>query len=150
MSEKLGAFSPVSGRPIRTLVIEDNLMFCYFVRDSLMRHYPGEFEVGEAHSLADGLNLLKSQPFDVLLLDLGLHLVQFKHRLSITLDPNEAMNRLLDRDRRAAIGVWYLKILNEPWYGEDGVDSRDVSDVLLGLHIVLSFNVPAPDPVARE
>ena len=80
-----------------------------------------------------------------MLLHLGLHLVQFKHRLPITLDPNEAMNRLLDKDRRAAIGVWYLKTLNEPWLGEDGVDSRDVSDVLLGLHIVLSFTVPAKE-----
>ena len=79
------------------------------------------------------------------LLHLGLHLVQFIHRLPITLDPNEAMNRLLDRDRRAAIGVWYLKILNEPWTGEDGSDSRDLTDVLLGLHIVSSFAVPAPE-----
>ncbi|MEI8234721.1 MAG: MFS transporter [Verrucomicrobiota bacterium] len=72
-----------------------------------------------------------------LLLHLGLHMVQFMHRLPITLDPNEAMNRLLECDRRAAIGVWYLKILSEPW--GKGADSRDHIDILLGLHVVLSF-----------
>ena len=82
-----------------------------------------------------------------LLLHLGLHLVQFMHRLPITLDPNEAMNRLLECDRRAAIGVWYLKILNEPWRIENQQDSRDHIDVLLGLHIVLSFTDPTPEAV---
>jgi len=85
-----------------------------------------------------------------LLLHLGLHLVQFMHRLPITLDPNEAMNNLLERDRRAAIGVWYLKILNEPWRGEKETDLRNHIDVLLGLHIVLSFTDPTPDPIAQE
>ena len=82
-----------------------------------------------------------------LLLHLGLHLVQFIHRLPITLDPNEATNRLLERDRRAAIGVWYLKILNEPWDGEAGDDLRDLTDILLGLHIVFGFTVPVTDSV---
>jgi len=77
-----------------------------------------------------------------LLLHLGLHLVQFMHRLPITLDPNEAMNRLLECDRRAAIGVWYLKILSEPWNEGKRSDLRDNIDVLLGLHIVLSFADP--------
>ena len=92
-----------------------------------------------------------------MLLHLGLHLVQFMHRLPLTLDPNEAMNRLLERDRRAAIGVWYLKVLNEPWPVQEqpGTDSRDVSDILLGLHIVLSFTTPVPveamaEPVIAE
>ena len=76
-----------------------------------------------------------------LLLHLGLHLVQFMHRLPITLDPNEAMARLLECDRRAAMGVWYLKILNEPWLADNSQspDHRDLTAVLLGLHIVLSF-----------
>jgi len=69
-----------------------------------------------------------------LLLHLGLHLVQFVHRLPISLDPHEVMQKLLDRDRRAAIGIWYLKILNEVW-AIDGADSRAPADVLLGIHI---------------
>jgi len=81
-----------------------------------------------------------------LLLHLGLHLVQFIHRLPITLDPNEAMNRLLECDRRAAIGVWYLKILSEPWGGGKEGDTRDNADILLGLHIVLSFTDLTADP----
>jgi len=85
-----------------------------------------------------------------LLLHLGLHLVQFMHRLPITLDPNEAMNRLLECDRRAAIGVWYLKILSEPWREGKGADSRDRVDILLGLHIVLSFTDPTPDLFIAE
>ncbi len=80
-----------------------------------------------------------------LLLHLGLHLVQFMHRLPITLDPNEAMNRLLACDRQSAIGVWYLKILNEPWGDGKRPDSRDSIDILLGLHIVLSFTEPSPE-----
>lgn len=85
-----------------------------------------------------------------LLLHLGLHLVQFMHRLPITLDPNEAMNRLLECDRRAAIGVWYLKILSEPWRTGKEADSRDHIDILLGLHIVLSFTDPTSDIVEAE
>jgi len=50
------------------------------------------------------------------------------------------MNRLLECDRRAAIGVWYLKILSEPWCSGKEADSRDNADILLGLHIVLSFS----------
>jgi hypothetical protein len=56
------------------------------------------------------------------------------------------MNQLLERDSKAAIGIWYLKILNEPWPNQKigGADNRELSDVLLGLHIVLSFTVPSP------
>jgi MFS family permease len=70
-----------------------------------------------------------------LLLHLGLHLVQFKHRLHLTLDPEQAMQNLMELDRQAAIVVWYLKILNEPWWA-NGLDLRDGTDVLLGIHIV--------------
>ncbi len=80
-------------------------------------------------------------------LHLGLHLVQFIHRLPLTLDPNNAMQNLLERDRRAAIGVWYLKICNEQW-GTDGADTRDLTDILLGLHIILSFTSPRPAAAA--
>lgn len=85
-----------------------------------------------------------------MLLHLGLHLVQFMHRLPITLDPNEAMNRLLECDRRAAIGVWYLKILSEPWNQGGASDSRDETDILLGLHIVLSFTDPSHEGALTE
>ena len=74
-----------------------------------------------------------------LLLNIGLHLVQFRHKLPLTLDPNRAMSQLLERDPRSAIGVWYLKILNEPWCEATGGDRRAPGDVLLGLHIVLAF-----------
>jgi len=70
-----------------------------------------------------------------MLLHLGLHLTQFIHRLPVVLDPNDAMNNLLELDRRSAIGVWYLKILNEKWE-INGRDSRELTDILLGLHIV--------------
>lgn len=73
-----------------------------------------------------------------MLLHLGLHLVQFVHRLPVVLDPHEVMQGLLERDRRAAIGIWYLKILNEPWE-IGGADSREPADILLGLHIVSSI-----------
>ncbi len=76
-----------------------------------------------------------------LLLHLGLHLIGFIHPLPFTLDPNKAMEQLLERDRRAAIGIWYLKICNEPWTGS-GQDTRDGTDILLGLHIILSFTTP--------
>lgn len=85
-----------------------------------------------------------------LLLHIGLHLVQFIHRLPITLDPNEAMNRLLERDRKAAIGIWYLKIVNETWPVKEHADSRDLSDILLGIHIVLGATVLVSAPAAAE
>jgi MFS family permease len=73
-----------------------------------------------------------------LLLHLGLHLVQFKHRLQLTLDPDQAMQTLMEKDRQAAIVVWYLKILGEPWkVGE--ADLRNGTDLLLGFHILCSL-----------
>jgi len=73
-----------------------------------------------------------------LLLHLGLHLIQFIHRLHLTLDPNQAMLNLMERDRQAGITVWYLKILDEPWMIQ-GSDARDSSDILLGIHIITSL-----------
>ena len=97
-----------------------------------------------AHRQIETLQMLETAYHDEqparcaeLLLHTGLHLVQFMHRLPLTLDPNEAMDRLLACDKRAAVGIWYLKILSEPWGKEN--DLRDNTDVLLGLHIVLSF-----------
>ena len=72
------------------------------------------------------------------LLHLGLHLIQFIHKLPITHDPAEAMNNLIARDRQAAIGIWYLKILGEKWI-VSGKDARDPTDILLGIHLVGSI-----------
>ncbi len=76
-----------------------------------------------------------------LLLHLGLHLVQFLHRLQLTLDPEQAMQNLMEKDRPAAIAVWYLKILAEPWEIE-GRDFRDSTDLLLGVHILAGLLAP--------
>lgn len=87
-----------------------------------------------------------------LLLHLGLHLVQFMHRLQLTLDPETAMHNLMQRDRQAAIAIWFLKILHEPWM-VDGVDQRDRTDLLLGLHILASLtsaNRPQPSSSPEE
>lgn len=72
------------------------------------------------------------------LLHLGLHLIQFIHGLPLTLNPGEAMHNLIERDRQAAIGIWYLKILNEEWI-VSGSDARDSTDILLGIHLVGSI-----------
>jgi len=73
-----------------------------------------------------------------LLLHLGLHLIQFIHRLQLTLDPEQAMLNLMECDRQAGITVWYLKILHEPWEIH-GRDARECSDILLGIHILTSL-----------
>ena len=72
------------------------------------------------------------------LLHLGLHLIQFIHGLPLTLNPGEAMHNLIERDRQAAIGIWYLKILDEKWI-VSGKDARDSTDILLGIHLVGSI-----------
>jgi MFS family permease len=79
-----------------------------------------------------------------MLLHLGLHLIQFIHRLHLTLDPNEAMHNLMECDRQAAIAIWYLKILDEEW-SLSGRDSRDSTDVLLGFYILCSVVVTRED-----
>lgn len=73
-----------------------------------------------------------------LLLHLGLHLIQFIHRLQLTLDADQAMLNLMECDRQAGITVWYLKILDEPWMIH-GRDARDSADILLGIHILTSL-----------
>ena len=73
-----------------------------------------------------------------LLLHLGLHLIQFIHRLPLAKDPAQAMNNLLEQDRPAAIGVWYLEMLDEEWL-VSGKDVRDATDILLGIHLVGSI-----------
>lgn len=60
------------GRPVEVLVIEDNIGFAYYIRDALSHRMDGRFRVHEAHSLADGLNLLAETRVDIILLDLGL------------------------------------------------------------------------------
>ena len=72
------------------------------------------------------------------LLHLGLHLIQFIHRLPLTNEPSLAMNNLIEQDRQAAIGIWYLKILSEQWI-VSGKDTRDFTDILLGIHLIGSI-----------
>jgi HEAT repeat protein len=84
-----------------------------------------------------------------LLLDLGLHLIQFKHHLHLTLDPEQAMQNLMEQDRQAAIAVWFLKILAEPWLVEMR-DLRDGSDLLLGIHILAGLMLSEPRPSSES
>jgi len=77
-----------------------------------------------------------------LLQHLGLHLIQFIHHLPLTLDPAGAMLNLMERDGKAAIGIWYLKVLNEEWI-VTGEDARDPADILLGIHLVGSITSAA-------
>ncbi|MFZ4775438.1 MAG: MFS transporter [Terrimicrobiaceae bacterium] len=72
------------------------------------------------------------------LLHLGLHLIQFIHRMPLTLNPSQAMHNLIEQDRQAALGIWYLKILNEEWIASGG-DTRNSTDILLGIHLVGSI-----------
>lgn len=84
-----------------------------------------------------------------LLLHLGLHLVQFMQRLQLTLDPDQAMHNLMERDRQSAIAIWFLKILNEPWE-IGGRDTRDATDLLLGFHILAGLIAPERIPGTSE
>lgn len=84
-----------------------------------------------------------------LLLHLGLHLVQFIHRLQLTLDPDQAMHNLMERDRQSAIAIWFLKILSEPWE-VGGRDLRDATDLLLGFHILAGLIAPERIPGTSE
>lgn len=58
--------------PVRVLLIDDNRGFGYFIRDILMRQERGRFELAEATALAPGLEILRRNATDVVLLDLGL------------------------------------------------------------------------------
>lgn len=62
----------VAARPLEVLLIEDNLGFCYFVDDALMRKHAGGFHLSTAHDLAGGMAALRKGGVDVVLLDLGL------------------------------------------------------------------------------
>jgi MFS family permease len=103
---------------------------------ALRRNFP---RAGRQHETVDLLETAYAEgrvaDCAEMLLHLGLHVIQFIHRLPVTLDPNDAMRNLLELDRRAGICVWYLKILNERWE-VDGKESRELTDVLLGLHIL--------------
>ncbi len=106
---------------------------------SVKKHFP------QAHPQLESIERLEAsyEAVDLprcssLLLHLGLHLIQFIHCLQLTLDPDQAMLNLMERDRQAGITIWFLKILNEPWMIQ-GRDSRDSSDILLGIHILTSL-----------
>ena len=61
-----------SEEPLSVLLIEDNMGYCYFVDDVLLKKHEGLFTLKQAHDLASGLALLRQDDFDVVLLDLGL------------------------------------------------------------------------------
>jgi signal transduction histidine kinase len=56
----------------KVLLVEDNVGFAYGVRDALVRQSAERFEVMEARTLADALEILQREEVDVVLLDLGL------------------------------------------------------------------------------
>lgn len=103
------------------------------------KHFPKATKQLETIEALESAYIEKDIPLCAdLLLHLGLHLIQFIHRLPLTLDPAAAMQNLMERDRQAAIGIWYLKILNELWI-VSGRDARDSTDILLGIYIVGSL-----------
>lgn len=63
---------PAGQGRLRVLLVEDNAGFAYYVHDILVRQYQGRFETLEARTLSSALELLKNEPVDVVLLDLGL------------------------------------------------------------------------------
>lgn len=59
-------------KPLRVLLIEDNLDDVVLVRQTLRDAAPHDSEIESATRLEDGLRLLKEQSFDIVLLDLTL------------------------------------------------------------------------------
>jgi len=108
------------------------------LRKRIARRLPSCAEIGTLEQIESAYHDGDVPRCAAMLLHLGLHLAQFLHRLPLTLDPDHAMEQLLERDHRAAIAIWYLKVCDEPWT-ENGHDTRDTSDLLLGLHLILSF-----------
>jgi two-component system response regulator FixJ len=62
----------MSATPIGTLLIEDNEADAYLMRAALSQSRYGMFSMTRVRRLADGLETLAREPFDVILLDLGL------------------------------------------------------------------------------
>ncbi|MCB0214221.1 MAG: response regulator [Anaerolineae bacterium] len=60
------------GVPIRVLLIEDNPGDAYLIKFLLKESMTAEFQVKNAERLATGLDLLETEDFDVILLDLQL------------------------------------------------------------------------------
>jgi diguanylate cyclase (GGDEF)-like protein/PAS domain S-box-containing protein len=57
---------------LRLLVIEDNIDDVYYLKHMLKRSQDGPYEIEQAATMAEGLQLLDSQSFDLVLLDLSL------------------------------------------------------------------------------
>ncbi len=62
----------VENEPQRILLIEDNPGDRRLIREMLVEAKYGRFEIEQSPRLSSGLELLSKQPFDVVLLDLGL------------------------------------------------------------------------------
>lgn len=64
--------SGTMSKPLRVLLIEDNLDDVVLVRETLRDAAPGDFQVESQTRLEAGLQVLREQPIDIVLLDLTL------------------------------------------------------------------------------
>jgi pilus assembly protein CpaE len=62
----------MNGKPLRVLLVEDNVVSAQFTRTMLTRAETSSFEVRTAETLMGALDLLGAGAFDVILLDLSL------------------------------------------------------------------------------
>ena len=60
------------GKKIKILLIEDNPGDAYLIEDNLEEFADFSYELKRVGTLNEGLNILKGQPFDVILLDIVL------------------------------------------------------------------------------
>ena len=60
------------GKNIRILLIEDNSGDAYLIEEHLEEFANFSYEIESVGTLNEGLNILKEQPFDVILLDIVL------------------------------------------------------------------------------
>ena len=60
------------GKKIKILLIEDNPGDAYLIEDNLEEFADFSYELKSVGTLTEALSILKKQPFDVIVLDLGL------------------------------------------------------------------------------
>ena len=60
------------GENIKILIIEDNLGDAYLIEEYLEEFDNFSYEIKNVGTLTEALSILKKQPFDVIVLDLGL------------------------------------------------------------------------------
>ncbi len=59
-------------KPVKVLVVEDSPTDALLLREALTDERSMQFRTAHAETLADALRTLQEQPFDLILLDLGL------------------------------------------------------------------------------